>query len=83
MRWSAAPWAMRVGKETLGAAGKGLCPREGGGGGLSRGWRRFVRVCVQPGGLYLRDGQGMSSALPDGDSEAAFELVSTFLMGRW
>lgn len=83
VRWSAAPWAGWVGKKVLGAAGKGLCPREGGGGGLSEGWRRFVHVCVQPGGLCLWDGQGEGSVFPGRGSEAAFELVCAFPMGKW
>lgn len=80
---SVAPWAVRLRKEMLGAAGKGLRPREGGGGWCWGGWRRSVCLCVQPGGLCLWDGQGMDSAIPDEDTEAGFELVSAFLMGRW
>lgn len=72
----AVPWAVE-------AAGKGLCSWEGGGGGLSGGWRRSVCVCVQPGGLCLWDAQGEGSAFPSRGLEAAFELVCAFSMGMW
>lgn len=51
--WSAVSWVVQVRKEMLRAAGKD-----------QGGWRRFLCVCVKPGGLCLRDGQGEGSIFP-------------------
>lgn len=49
-QWPPALWAGWVGKEVLGAGGKGLCPQEGGRGGLRVGLEEVcVSVCSQEG----------------------------------